>query len=352
MDHTELQLQLLLPLQPLRERRGTAQLTLGNRIFRWSPNYPSMRKARQMQVEDAYSCEVNQDEHAEATALADELLADIELDRISIGKQVLKASRLARLVNDPEASEWLKRERNGYSSKLESDARFRRGGRNGKEGDDPIYTSTVILDGIVRPLNAKPTASTSGQLVRFNMILIRVSTMIHDFASSQYYGLRFSARQHSMFERSKKQIDLLLSDLDPETIRRIDAALDGIRAGDAESIAAAMNSTRRLIDSFADAVFPAIDETRPDGQGGETKLGHQQRLNRIKAFVDDHAISPGQAKRPKRAIADIYERVSVGVHNDVTAAEAEFLFLSTYVLLGEILYISQEEQPSEKVKLG
>lgn len=294
---------------------------------------------------------MNQDEDAEATDLADELLADIELDRISVGKQVLKASRLARLVNDEEASKWLLRERNGYTSGHLSDKRFLRSGREDTEGDEHIFNSAVVLDGIIRQINDISTVTARAQFLKYDTVLIRISTMIHDFASAQYYRLRFSARQHSMFERSKEQIDLLLSDLDPETMRRIDAALSGIKAGDAESIAAAMNSTRRLIDSFADAVLPATDETRPDGQGGETKLGQQQRLNRIKAFIDDHAVSSGQAKRPKRAIADIYERVSVGVHNDVTAAEAEFLFLSTYVLLGEILHISKEMQASEQVEL-
>jgi len=98
-----------------------------------------------------------------------------------------------------------------------------------------------------------------------------------------------------------------------------------------------MNSVRRLIDGFADQVFPATDDTRPNPQGGKIKLGQQHRLNRLKAFIDDNARSDSRATRLKRSVSDIYERVSTGIHNEVTASEAEYLFLSTYVLLGEVL---------------
>jgi hypothetical protein len=98
-----------------------------------------------------------------------------------------------------------------------------------------------------------------------------------------------------------------------------------------------MNSVRRLIDGFADHVFPATDETRPNPQGGEIKLGQQQRLNRLKAFIDDNAQGDSRATQLKRSLGDIYDRVSTGVHNDVTSSEAEYLFLNAYVLLGEVI---------------
>ena len=38
-------------------------------------------------------------------------------------------------------------------------------------------------------------------------------------------------------------------------------------------------------------------------------------------------------------LANLFDRVSSGVHNDVSVSEARALFLNTYLLLGEILHL-------------
>jgi hypothetical protein len=164
-----------------------------------------------------------------------------------------------------------------------------------------------------------------------------VNARLYEFAASTYYSLKLSTRQDTMFEQAKISIDQLLVPLGETALRQIDSAYANLKAGDTESISSAMNSVRRLIDGFADQAFPATTDTRKDGQGKTIKLGQPQRLNRLKAFIDDIAQSSSRATRLKRSVSDIYERVSTGVHNDVTASEAEFLFLTTYVLLGEVL---------------
>jgi hypothetical protein len=52
----------------------------------------------------------------EALALAEELLADIELSRLPSAEVARKASRLARLVDDNDAMTWLRFEVAGYPS--------------------------------------------------------------------------------------------------------------------------------------------------------------------------------------------------------------------------------------------
>lgn len=49
----------------------------------------------------------------EALALAEALLTDVELSETSTAKRVLKAMRLARLMQDETAQEWLRFEING-----------------------------------------------------------------------------------------------------------------------------------------------------------------------------------------------------------------------------------------------
>jgi hypothetical protein len=60
-------------------------------------------------------------------------------------------------------------------------------------------------------------------------------------------------------------------------------------------------------------------------------------LNRINAFIHTCGVRGGRADRLRRSLSDIYGRVSTGVHADVDGHEARYLFLTTYVLLGEIL---------------
>ncbi|MEV4753425.1 hypothetical protein AB0K21_44380 [Streptosporangium sp. NPDC049248] len=153
--------------------------------------------------------------------------------------------------------------------------------------------------------------------------------VLHTFVSKHFYLLRFSAHQGEMFNTAKADIDTILAEIPGEALRKIESAYTNISAGDPESIAGAMNSVRRLIDAVADALFPATTSTRTDGQGNTIKLGDQQRLNRLKAHIDDHVNSKSRGDRLKRAVSDIYARVSTGVHNDVAASEAMYLFLSS-----------------------
>lgn len=304
--------------------------------------------------------QVNTEERDEALRLADELLADIDLDRTTVDKQVLKASRLARLVGDERAVDWLSSERGGYSRDQVGNFYWRATQRGSQEEKDYIYSGAVQLAPFVHTLEDELSrmtlpnlsgefvavairetrshiASIRNHVVRHQRVLSSVSMLIHDFASRQYHALRFASHQEGMFERAKSEIDSLLGGLDQESLRKIESAYSNLVAGDPEAIAAAMNSIRRLMDGFADVVFPPVDEPRTSPDGQQVRLGSEQRLNRVKAYIDDHAQSASRATRLKRAISDIYGRVSTGVHKEVSRTEGEHLFLATYVLLGEVL---------------
>lgn len=308
-------------------------------------------------------------ERAAALALAEELLADIELGRVTVDKQVLKAGRLARLVNDERAQAWLGYERLGWTSEGPEMPEWKIGQR-GREKDDYVFTGTVQLVSIVATLEAQlqglriPDVSGDWankvvsdirrertQLMthkaQFKRIIVQTSAMVHDFASKHYNALLFTEQQAEMFDTAKTNIDRVLVGLPGEQIRKIESAYRGIREGDPESISGAMNSVRRLIDAVADALFPATTDTRLDGQGNVVKLGDPQRLNRIKAFIDDHSESKSRGDRLKRGLSGIYGRVSTAVHNDVTGQEAEYLFLSAYVLLGEVAGLGDTDAPDQ-----
>jgi len=77
---------------------------------------------------------------AEALVLSDELLADIELARLSPPQIARKAYRLARLLDDEDAMGWLHFEVNGYTL-LQPENVFEPGA--GRRHIDPTAGSSV-----------------------------------------------------------------------------------------------------------------------------------------------------------------------------------------------------------------
>ncbi|MEU0128838.1 hypothetical protein [Streptomyces sp. NPDC006289] len=305
-------------------------------------------------------------ERAYTLELADELLTDIELSRLPLDKLLLKASRLARLTGDDPFSTWVKKEIYGYSKADVGTFSWKRTKRNVGDQENPVYAGASYIVTQVGPLEEEirsfrfPDISgdkavvalreTRGYLnsirdvtTKHRHIITAVTNHLHEFVVKHYHLLRFSVQQDDMFESARQDINKVLDSMPGEALSKLDSAYTNISAGDPESIAGAMNSIRRLIDAVADAVFPATGVTRTDGQGSPIKLGNQNRLNRIKAYIDDHVDSKSHGDRLKRAIGDHYARVSTGVHNDVAATEASYLFLSTYVLLGEIISLRKQE---------
>ncbi|MER7412603.1 AbiTii domain-containing protein [Streptomyces cacaoi] len=302
------------------------------------------------------------EERAYALDLANDLLGDIELDRLPLDKLLLKGARLARLVADEDFSEWTAKEIHGYR-RADFGGKHWTASMRGSDRDSGTYAGATHLSAYVETLESElanlkiPNVSGDGAIIAIRetrnhiagvrnkvmesgVVLTTVRNVLHQYCVKHYHLLRFSVHQGEMFEVAKSSIDNILTGLSSTALRKIDSAYANITAGDPESIAGAMNSIRRLIDEVADALFPAISETRLDGQGKEVKLGEQNRLNRIKAYVDDHAKSKRRGDRLKRSVTDIYSRVSSGVHSDVAASEATYLFLSTYVLLGDIASLS------------
>jgi hypothetical protein len=110
--------------------------------------------------------------------------------------------------------------------------------------------------------------------------------------------------------------------------------------GDQEAISHAQTSCRRLIDVFADAVYPATDKTT-EVDGKSVPLNAANPRARINQYIHEHTNSQSRRSKLRQTLANLYNRVSAGVHNDVTREEAQALFLQTYLLLGEVLTLGE-----------
>ncbi|MFH2108075.1 MAG: hypothetical protein ABII93_05340 [Chrysiogenia bacterium] len=311
--------------------------------------------------------------------LARELVDDVELSHLPVEQILLKALRLARLLEDEKTQEWLRYELNGYPNTPQSRPWMRRFGRFTNEETNMGYwsplagiTGTIVaMQTQIQTLrvpdihfaqsSANPhefigssanfTAQTMVKpaqtvLVRLENLTTAVSTLssirsrvlagVHDFTVTSYHRLAFSGLVESIFEKHRKAVDELMRSIAPETIAKVPAVYDRLTAGDPEAISHGMSTLRRIIKSLADRVYPACDQpVQIDGQRYE--VGADKVLNRIKLFLLTNCPSESRRDRLNRSIHDIHERASAGTHSDIDATEARSLFLSMYLVIGEVL---------------
>lgn len=300
------------------------------------------------------------DRHAQALQLAEQLLEDVELTRLPVDRLVLKATRLARLTEDEVALTWLAFEVSGCTSSEAGKRHMSRTGRwtdreKGEGTWSPAAAIQASLNSCDQAIQALKVDSVGGEWASIALreqrgsiaslsstsqalsaILARVTGLIHDFTSRVYHELQFSDAQAGMFESVRQDVDARLARLGGEALVKIESINERFRVGDTEAVSHAMTTARRLIDSVADSVFPGRSE--PYKIGDEPLVVDESKvLNRILAFLHSKGATDGRRARLRRTFSDVYGRVSKGIHDDVDIEEARFIFLQTYVALGEVV---------------
>lgn len=310
---------------------------------------------------------VSNDEHPkglseEVVNLAKDILDDIELTRISEDKILLKAIRLARLSNaSDEIQGWLQRELNGYNLRDSFDGHWaQRVGRYNPANPDvsanaPLAQIAAAIGSSEQQLRQLeiPQASHNYANVavfhierKINAVALHIAQLkgivskiigaIHGFASHVYGEKVFSGLSETIFERYKARVDSLLAQKAGRVLEKIPLVSERLVAGDPEAISQGLTTCRRLIDAFADAVYPASDVPVTIGKD-EVEVTIDKTKNRINAYIASKTESYSRRRRLRQSLSNIYDQLSKGVHNEIDPDEAYSLLLGTYVLLGEII---------------
>lgn len=293
--------------------------------------------------------------------LARELLDDIELSRLGAEKLILKASRLARLAGSDEVRAWLKFEMGGYFDNDPISLKYmtltgRWTDYAKKQGYwGPLSQQEAAIEANKNQLASMRTPDASGDyasvaitsvtnsmssitlvISRLSAIKSKVLAQLHAFVAEIYYEKQFEKLSESIFDRYKESVDVLIAEHCGSVLEKIPSVMSRLVENDPESISQALATCRRIIDSFADSIFPPSEETIELG-GNVLTLGSNKHQNRINAYVARWTPSKSRRLKIRQNLSNTYERVSSGVHADVSAEEAQSLFLNTYLLLGEVL---------------
>ncbi|TGK48793.1 hypothetical protein EHQ16_07910 [Leptospira kanakyensis] len=296
--------------------------------------------------------------------LAREILDDIELSRLGAQAILLKTTRLARYVDEEEIRAWLRFEMQGFSddpialkymsktsrwtdfkkkegywgslAKIEATAEAQKQKLSliripDTSGDRAIF----VIDRVTTQMN-----DASHNIAKLESIKSIVISLIHDFVANVYYQKTFDNVAEGIFDKYKKDIDILIAANSGDILGQIPAVVDRLSNEDKESISQALNTCRRIVDSFANHIFPAREDSIEIG-GNILSLKQDKVLNRINAFIQLNTESESRKKKLRQNLSNLYDRTSAGVHSDIDTNEAKSLFFNTYLLLGEILSLKK-----------
>ena len=283
----------------------------------------------------------------EAEALSSEIIKDIEFARMPLSAIGLKALRLARILNDSQVQQTFVGQNAGGVAK-ESTGELENVVDKGKA----ILSSTLELPGLYEgkwALQAMDSATKE---------LASRRTFIYNYVIRKHYEIRFSSLAEDVFTRIRSRVDSSIGLAIPDTVKKLTAAYENLRSDNPEDWANAVHSCRRLLQDLADAVFPPQKEARSrnvDGRETEIKLGADQYINRLVAYIEDSS----ESRRFEEIVGSnlcyignrldaVFGATQKGSHATVTKEEADRYVVYTYLIVGDILSLRSETPSSNE----
>jgi uncharacterized protein YukE len=301
---------------------------------------------------------------AEILRLSDALLSDLESSTTSLDLILAKAYRLAEVTNNEEAMTWIGYELQGYDSSSDIGRKYSRLTQRWDGVSDKGYfqgaTDLVqTVEAMTHTLEVHKEFIPSGDyaavqqfekakqvnewakaIAPMQKVISAIKARILIFASRTRAEIQFSETSRSIFDEYQREVDGILAIQAGQAFERFPSVFERLRQGDAEAISHALTSCRRIIDAFADAMFPATDAVEVDGQ--LLDCGKDKSRNRLRAYVAANIESKSRRERLNKNLGELYSKVSAGVHSDVGVDEARALVLNTYLFLGEIALLKRK----------
>ena len=329
----------------------------------------------------------------QAIAACEKIINGIEDGEITISSVLLQCMKVARLVNDVDAIEWLNYELGGYplndkgyltTSAWDVAVQHGRSYVDKKDKKTYVFTDLVAeLENIIsNSKDALNNFSTQGFSVSGDMALLATSRMTENVnqatnnllntaktneqrlsvLKAQFYGyaikwqmdLQFGNTAKKIFEEYQEKVSLSFSKLSTATLQKLSAIEDMMEDGNPERYSQVLTSCRRLWEDTAKQLF---DEVLPNYKEKlfKTKIGKEIDVsgdhynNKLSAVIE--TLQGKAAKNTLVGSETIYlvdwmEQInnsqSSGVHSNVTREQAMQCIIHTYIALGDILNLKDD----------
>ena len=295
---------------------------------------------------------------ADLIKLSDVLISDLGSPSISLDLVLAKAYRLAELSSNIEAMTWLNYELHGYDSSTPIGEKYSRLTHRW-DGSSPkgYFQSANALAHKIEAMSqslqahqdfkpsgdwatmqqnekAKQVSSWAQAIEPIRTVISGIRAEVLIFASRVRAEAQFSETSRSIFEQYQHEVDEKLLATAGQAFERFPSVFERLNKGDPEAISHALTSCRRIIDGFADALFPGTAEPiTVDDQ--KLDCGRDKPRNRLRAYMAQVINSRSRRDRLNKNLGELYSKVSAGVHSDVGVDEARALVLNTYLCLAK-----------------
>jgi len=325
-----------------------------------------------------------------ALELSEDILSGIETETINLAAAALRCLRLARLMSDVSAIEWLQYEAMGYPKEQEGLVRKEafdialahgRSEVSSKDSERRVFLeladeltmqvqtaqealknfttegASVSGDAAWRAMNE--LTSTVSRSTDSLLKLVQTAQSRLCILRGQYYAyalsvnleLKFSQRAEEVFRSYRLSVDNQFIQLAPESLKRLDAAYERLSSANPESWSQALTSCRRVFQELSDALFERCCKSGKEKSyttlsGKVLDVSGENYLNRLFAVVDSLEASRSQKRLVGSElmyvvdwIEKLYDILCRGVHKlDTPLAyeDARAGILHTYMLLGDI----------------
>ena len=329
----------------------------------------------------------------QAIAACEKIINGIEDGEITISSALLQCMKVARLVNDVDAIEWLNYELGGYprndkgyltTSAWDVAVQHGRSYVDKKDKKTYVFTDLVAeLENIIsNSKDALNNFSTQGFSVSGDMALLATSRMTENVnqatnnllntaktneqrlsvLKAQFYGyaikwqmdLQFGNTAKKIFEEYQEKVSLSFSKLSTATLQKLSAIEDMMEDGNPERYSQVLTSCRRLWEDTAKQLF---DEVLPNYKeklfktktGKEIDVSGDHYNNKLSVVIE--TLQGKAAKNTLVGSETIYlvdwmEQInnsqSSGVHSNVTREQAMQCIIHTYIALGDILNLKDD----------
>ncbi|MCW7467813.1 AbiTii domain-containing protein [Leptospira levettii] len=336
-----------------------------------------------------------------ALKISEELLEEIEKLDDSIANILLKIKRMALLLGDADAQNWIDLELRGYPQKFyfESLGNCKKyaiqGGRINSETNKyylqslPEFEAQAslnnnILTNLKLPNSISPSVSSSNQYERpgdtisstikntmknyyqhlentktntifYIKIFNSIKGAIHNYVIDTYLALQFGDLNEKFFDENRTIVDTFIRTQCPKAVDQLLALNDAAQKNEVEYLSHAMTSIRRILLTIADYIFPPSNVDYLDKRGKKRKVGPEEYKNRLIAYFE---INQSLASSPfynteidliASKIDFLYEKSCKGIHSDTSRSELNLIVIQTYLLIAEIALIEKDKTDKSKI---
>ena len=187
-------------------------------------------------------------------------------------------------------------------------------------------------------------------------ILERIRTRCLNYASRIEYQLSAQKGTESFLMSVQNEVNNYFFARSEDTYKKLRKATDLLSSGSSEDCALLLTSIRRAIHSAADFFYPPVENDVMCVDGKTRKMGKEQYLNRLHAFVlqsFEKSTSTDLIKAELEHLMVFAKRIneiaSKGVHAQVTESEAKQGLLGLYLLLANVIEKLKYESDDQSI---